>query len=146
MSSESESNATPLFSDGETKRPVTVSHLNDESFSAPGRRSYARYRNLGLGAATDHRQGAVVIDTNATVPQPTGWHYHTCEVQFVYVLKGSVTLEFEDGSSERMQAGSCVTIPGGVCHNESQASADIEVLEITVPAKIGTVAVENPLL
>ena len=29
--------------------------------------------------------------------KPTGWHYHVCEGQFVYTLKGWVELEFEDG-------------------------------------------------
>ena len=24
----------------------------------------------------------------AGMTEPTGWHYHTCEMQFVYVLKG----------------------------------------------------------
>jgi quercetin dioxygenase-like cupin family protein len=66
-------------------------------------------------------------------------------MQFVYVLRGSVVLELEDGRRELLTPGSCITIPGGVRHNEANASADIEVLEVTVPAEIGTVAVEAPM-
>ena len=33
--------------------------------------------------------------------QPTGWHYHACEDQFVYVLNGWVELEFETGETLR---------------------------------------------
>ena len=36
--------------------------------------------------------------------EPTGWHYHTCEGQFVYVLKGWVDLEFEGGESIHLAA------------------------------------------
>jgi mannose-6-phosphate isomerase-like protein (cupin superfamily) len=126
------------------RRSVEIRHLEEGSFAAIGRRSFAHYRDLGLKAASGGRQGAVVVNTNDTAPPPTGWHYHTCEVQFVYVLRGSVVLELEDGTSERLVPGSCITIPGGVRHNESSATPDIEVLEVTVPADMDTVPVDGP--
>ncbi len=69
--------------------------------------------------------------------QPTGWHYHVCEDQFVYVLNGWVELEFESGEMLRCEAGDSVYIPGGLKHNELRTSDDFEILEISTPAKLG---------
>jgi quercetin dioxygenase-like cupin family protein len=76
--------------------------------------------------------------------QPTGWHYHVCEGQFVYMLSGWVDLEFEDGQQLRIQSGESLYIPGGLRHNETAASRDLELLEISVPADMGTVACDPP--
>src|SRR6266849_5951676 len=76
--------------------------------------------------------------------QPAGWHYHVCEGQFVYTLKGWVELEFEDGSSCRLEAGDSVFIPGGMRHNEIGTSDDLEILEVCLPANMGTVPVDPP--
>jgi quercetin dioxygenase-like cupin family protein len=76
--------------------------------------------------------------------QPTGWHYHVCEGQFVYMLSGWVDLEFEDGQKLRLQSGESLYIPGGLRHNETAASRDLELLELSVPADMGTVACDPP--
>ena len=75
---------------------------------------------------------------------PTGWHYHVCEGQFVYMLSGWVDLEFEDGQKLRIQSGESLYIPGGMRHNETAASRDLELLELSVPADMGTVACDPP--
>jgi hypothetical protein len=54
--------------------------------------------------------------------KPTGWHYHVCDGQFVYVLKGWVDLEFEEGQRLQVQAGESLFIPGGLRHNETATS------------------------
>jgi uncharacterized protein YjlB len=86
----------------------------------------------------------VVIDTNGQVPQATGWHYHECEVQVLYVLAGWVDLDFEDGTSAHLVTGSCLTIPGGFGHNETGGSSDLQVIEFTVPGEMGTVPIDPP--
>ena len=67
--------------------------------------------------------------------EPTGWHYHICEMQFVYVLKGKLIIEFEDGTVATFTAGDAFFMPGGVRHNEIYVSADKEALEVSVPGK-----------
>ncbi len=76
--------------------------------------------------------------------EPTGWHYHVCEGQFVYILKGWVDLEFETGEKLHVKAGESLFIPGGMLHNETSTSDDLEVLELSVPADMGTVACDPP--
>ena len=110
----------------------------------PGRRSFFTYRDLGVTAASSGRIRAQVTVGADGMTQPSGWHYHVCEGQFVYMLSGWVDLEFEDGQKLRIQAGESLYIPGGLRHNETATSKDLELLEISVPADMGTVACDPP--
>ena len=58
--------------------------------------------------------------------------------------RAGVDLEFEDGQSIRLQAGESLYIPGGLRHNEIATSDTLEILEVSVPADMGTVACEAP--
>jgi mannose-6-phosphate isomerase-like protein (cupin superfamily) len=109
-----------------------------------GRRSFFTYRDLGVTTASSGRIRAQVTVGADGMTQPTGWHYHVCEGQFVYMLSGWVDLEFEDGQKLRIQAGESLYIPGGMRHNETATSKDLELLEISVPADMGTVACDPP--
>ena len=68
-----------------------------------------------------------------------------CDLQFVYVLKGWVDLEFEGGRVERLAEGAALAIPGGMIHNEIGMSEDYEALESRLSLPIwGTVPVDAP--
>ena len=60
----------------------------------------------------------------------------------VYILKGSATYLWE-GSEEPLvaNAGACLYQPSAGAHNVIDYSADLEVLEITMPAQYDTIAV-----
>jgi mannose-6-phosphate isomerase-like protein (cupin superfamily) len=109
-----------------------------------GRRDFFKYRDLGVTNASSGWMRAQVTSAITGMTQPTGWHYHVCEGQFVYTLKGWVELEFEDGTNCRLEAGDSVFIPGGLRHQEIRTSDDLEILEVSVPAKMGTVPVDPP--
>jgi quercetin dioxygenase-like cupin family protein len=109
-----------------------------------GRRSCLKYQDLGVSAASSGRMRAQVMSATAGMTKPTGWHYHVCDGQFVYVLEGWVDLEIEDGQTLRVQAGESLYIPGGLRHNEIATSDTLEILEVSVPADMGTVACEPP--
>ena len=109
-----------------------------------GRREFFRYRDLLVAQATGGRLRAQVMSASRGMSQPTGWHYHVCEAQFVYGLKGWVDLEFEDGRRVRLQAGESLLIPGGMKHNEVATSEEFELLEVTLPGDMGTVPCEKP--
>ena len=109
-----------------------------------GRRSFLKYQDLGVSAASSGRMRAQVMSATAGMTQPTGWHYHVCDGQFVYALKGWVDLEFADGETIRLQAGESLYIPGGLRHNEIATSETLEILEVCVPADMGTVACDPP--
>ena len=111
---------------------------------SPGRRPFFKYRDLGVEGASGGRMRAYQNNSIVGMTQPTGWHYHTCEMQFVYVLKGKLIIEFEDGTVGTFTSGDSFFIPGGVRHNEIYVSEDKEALEVSVPGKIETVTVERP--
>ena len=109
----------------------------------PGRRSFFKYRDLGLTDATEGVARAQV--TCATdIMEQTGWHYHICDVHFIYTLRGWIELEFEDGRVIRVGQGESLFIPPGLKHNETAISPDLELFEMSVPAKMGTVACDPP--
>ena len=80
---------------------------------------------------------AQVTSAEQGMSQPTGWHVHKCEAQFVYMLSGWMDLEFAD-RKVRLGAGDSMLIPGDTPHNEIGTSDTFELLEISVPADMGT--------
>jgi len=112
--------------------------------SVPGRRSFFEYRDLGVTEGSNGALRAQIMRTKAGLAEPTGWHYHACEGQFIYVLKGWVDLEFETGEKKRITEGDSMFIPGGMRHNETATSNELEILELSVPADMGTVPTDPP--
>jgi quercetin dioxygenase-like cupin family protein len=110
----------------------------------PGRRSFFKYRELGVTEATEGRMRAQVTSCTQGLGEPTGWHYHVCEHQLVYMLKGWVDLEFEDGRKIRLMPGESLMIPGGMRHNETGTADELELLEVSVPAEMKTVVCDPP--
>ena len=110
----------------------------------PGRRSFFKYRDLGVTRATGGKMRAQVTSATQGMGEPTGWHYHVCEQQFVYMLKGWVDLEFEDGTKVRLKPGESLMIPGGMRHNETGTADELEILEVSVPSEMKTVVCDPP--
>ena len=125
------------------KMKVAVTSAKQPDY-VEGRRSFFKYRDLGVTRASEGWMRAQVMSAVTGMTQPTGWHYHVCEGQFVYALKGFVELEFEDGSQCRLEAGDSCFIPGGLKHNEIRTSDDVEILEVCLPANMGTVPCDPP--
>ncbi|HEY1933562.1 MAG TPA: cupin domain-containing protein [Acetobacteraceae bacterium] len=102
-----------------------------------GRRAFFKYRDLGVTAATHGRIRAQVTKAEQGMSKATGWHVHKCEAQLVYMLSGWVDLVFAD-RKVRLSAGDSMLIPGDTPHNETGTSDTFELLEISVPADMGT--------
>ena len=120
-----------------TTTGFVVSHAKDAQFER-GLRSFFEYRDLGIAAATD---GAVVAHVIRALPGAThigAPHLHRTSFQLVYVLKGWIEFEYEGQGRVRLEAGSCVYQPPAIRHREIGHSADIEMLEIVMPAAFAT--------
>ncbi len=109
-----------------------------------GRREFFKYRDLGVTDATAGKMRAQVTLATQGLGEQTGWHYHVCEHQLVYMLKGWVDLEFEDGRKIRLMPGDSLMIPGGMRHNETGTADELELLEVSVPAEMKTVVCDPP--
>ena len=128
-----------------TEKQMRPVHFTNKTAPAvQGRRSFFTYRDLGVTEATQGAMRAQITEAVTGMTEPTGWHYHVCKAQFVYILKGWVDLEFETGEQIRVQAGESLFIPGGLRHNETRTSNDLELLEISTPAQMETVPCEPP--
>ncbi len=114
----------------------TLVRKDDPTF-VPGRRDFLKYRDLGVTAASGGRLRAQVTSAEAGLSRPTGWHVHLCEGQLVFMLKGWVELAFEDGSV-RIGEGDSLYIPGGTPHNETATSENFDLIEVSLPADMGT--------
>ena len=116
----------------------------DEATYVPGRREWMKYRELGVTEASGGRIRAQVTSATQGLSAPTGWHVHLCEGQFVYMLDGWVDLEFAGGKVVRIAEGDSMYIPGGTPHNEIATSDRFELLEVSVPADMGTESCDPP--
>jgi quercetin dioxygenase-like cupin family protein len=125
------------------KGDVAYAPASDPVF-VKGRRDFFKYRDLGVTAASGGQIRAQVTIGTQGLARATGWHRHVCDGQFVYMVKGWVELQFEDGRTIKVGQGDSVFIPGGVRHNETRASDDLEILEVSVPADMGTEPCDPP--
>ena len=126
------------------KTKFAVKHFKASQFKMRGLRNYFEYRDLGIEKATRGKVVAHVIRARPGKAPHGQWHRHNCNVQFVYVLKGSAVFEYEGVGRVTMKAGSCFYQPPGIRHREIRHSRDLEMIEIVAPAKFKTVSLEKP--
>jgi quercetin dioxygenase-like cupin family protein len=126
------------------KTRFAVSHKAKSRFVRRGLRTYFEYRDLGIKRASHGKVVAHVIRARPGKAPHGQWHKHDCQLQFVYVLKGSAVFEYEGVGKVRMKAGSCFYQPPGIRHREIRHSRDLEMIEIVAPAKFRTVSLEKP--
>ena len=128
------------------KAPVQkVAHgRKAEPVLVKGRREFFTYRDLGVAEASGGNMRAQLMTATRGLSRPTGWHYHECDGQFIYILKGWVELQFEDGKTIKVEQGDSLFIPGYLRHNETRTSDEMEILEVSVPGELGTKSCEAP--
>lgn len=116
-----------------TQHEFAVRRLADEAPWVIGRAGM-HYRDL-----IPSRLGGSIIASHIRIPDggpvPDMVHYHTVGFQLIFCYRGWVDVLYEDqGDAIRLHAGDCVTQPPGIRHRVVEASANIEVIEIGVPA------------
>ena len=121
----------------EDAKEVVIGRASDPEM-VQGRREFFQYRELGVTKATEGKMRAQVTIATQGLSEETGWHVHLCDGQFVYILEGWVDLEFAGGRKERIVAGDSIFIPGDTPHNETATSDEFQILEVSIPADMGT--------
>jgi quercetin dioxygenase-like cupin family protein len=125
---------TPRVDQPATSHEFAVRRLRDEAPWVIGRAGM-HYRDL-----IPSRLGGSIIASHIRIPDggpvPDMVHYHTVGFQLIFCYRGWVDVLYEDqGEAIRLHAGDCVTQPPGIRHRVVEASANIEVIEIGVPAE-----------
>ncbi|WP_050625539.1 cupin domain-containing protein [Bradyrhizobium viridifuturi] len=123
------------------KQRVAISHHREEDFKADGLRAYAKYRDLGISAASHGLAQAHVIRLQGPCnpDEVSKLHFHDVDFQMVYVLKGWVKTYMEGEGETLMKEGSAWTQPPRIRHMILDYSDDVELLEVILPAEFKTV-------
>jgi len=112
-----------------------VHHKADEAiwqrFRVPGFQS----RDTTIAAHTDGVAGVHVLRPSG---EETGWSRHHGDILFTFVMEGHMTLEGEGRAPYALSPGDAFVIPPGMRTRYSEASADLELLEVALPGIFDT--------
>lgn len=116
-----------------TQHKFEVRQLQDKEPWIIGRAGML-YRDL-----IPNRLGGSIMASHIRIPKggpvPDMVHYHTIGFQLIFCYSGWVKLVYEDqGEPFILNAGDCVTQPPEIRHRVLEASDNLEVIEIGVPA------------
>jgi quercetin dioxygenase-like cupin family protein len=92
-------------------------------------------RDLGIGAATDGLAGARVV--RPAGPRQPQESRHDAEFLFLFLLQGTLTLDYERRRTEQLAGGDALVIPAQHRHALGESSEDLELLEVSLPAELG---------
>jgi len=123
------------------RQRIAISHHREEDFKADGLRTYAKYRDLGIAAASHGLAQAHVIRLQGPCnpEEVSKLHFHAVDFQMVYVLKGWVKTYMDGEGETLMKQGSAWTQPPKIKHMILDYSDDVELLEVILPAEFKTV-------
>ena len=112
----------------------------------PGLREIFDYRDLGVKNGTNGDYIAHIIKANGKKQsdQVQEWHLHECTFQFVLVLNGWASFEYEGEGVHTIRKGDAINQRPWIAHREIECSPDFEVLEIVAPADFETRIVGAP--
>jgi len=126
--------ANPPLETPPTEHAFLVRRLKDNTPWVIGRAGM-HYRDLIPG-----RLGGSIIASHIRIPEagpvPDMVHYHTVGFQLIFCYSGWVRLVYEDqGPPFVLRAGDCVIQPPRIRHRVLEASDNLQVIEIGVPAE-----------
>jgi len=123
-----------------------VHNLATDATWKPGLRDIFDYRDLGVTEGTKGDYVAHIIRHNGNQTQDgvQAWHLHECDFQYVLVLNGWATFEYEGEGVKTIRKGDGILQKPFIKHREIACSEDFEVLEIVSPANFVTREVDAP--
>ena len=114
-----------------------VHHKAEEAVWEPFRLPGFVARDTTIGENTGGVAGVHVAKKGAGT---SGWTAHDADILFTFVMEGAMTLEGEGRDPHRLQAGDAFVIPPGMATRYGEATEDIQLLEVSLPASFETKA------
>lgn len=109
-----------------------VHHVAAQAQWKPWRLDGFEYADTGIGAATEGLAGVREVRRSGGV-LPARQHWHDTEFCFYFVLAGQVTVRLGD-EAVTLGRDDSITLPGNDRYGLIDASADLRLLEVTLPA------------
>lgn len=113
-----------------------VRHIAEQATYAPWRVSGLEARDIGFTEATDGVASAKVARVCGGLSSQA--MSHNAEALFWFVLQGKLGLSREEQTELTLQAGDSLVVPPNEWHRITHCSADLELLEVTLPARFDT--------
>ncbi len=110
-----------------------VRHEASEACWSPWRVEGFERRDLGIAEASVGLAGAQVVRAAGDGPTTGTWQ-HSGELAFLYVLAGSLTLAGATDAPLLLDTDDSVVVPAGVACVLTTHDADLELLEVRLPA------------
>jgi quercetin dioxygenase-like cupin family protein len=107
--------------------------LTAEAVWAPGRLPGFEARDTGIGEATKG-VASVLVFRPASQSGDGVVTRHSSDILFTFVLEGSVTLDGDGQGAHPLSEGDAYVIPPGLETSLTDASADLRLLEVSLPA------------
>lgn len=120
-------------------RPVVV-HRPDDEMPTPTMSGVERRERFG-------RKGSWADWIRNVAGDVSGWHHHAANDTYVYVSRGSVTIEFGPAGAQSVlaRAGDFFIVPSGTIHREvTSPDTDLEAFVIRLGGEPEHVSVEGP--
>ena len=114
-----------------------VHHQAEGAAWAPFRIPGFHSRDTTIAQNTQGVAGVHVVRPDGAA---TGWTAHDADILFTFVMEGTMTLEGEGRDPHALQAGDAFVIPPQMRTLYSDASADLELLEVALPGSFTTTA------
>lgn len=111
-----------------------VRHIASEASWSPWRMKGFEMRDTGIGEATAGLAGVRVLRPNSG-HNGTDKQQHGTEFCFYFVLSGQITIEV-DGKPLALASDDSITITDTTVYRFTDASADLQLLEVTLPALV----------
>lgn len=92
-------------------------------------------RDTTIAHNTKDVAGVHVVKRGSGTPD---WRAHDSDIHFTFVMEGSMVLEGEGRDPHRLEAGDAFVIPPHMLTRYSEASEDLELMEISLPGSFKT--------
>jgi len=113
-----------------------VHNRASEAQWTPGLREIFEYRDLGIRDGTNGDFVAHLIRHNGkkVQDQVQQWHVHDCTFQFVLVMNGWATFEYEGQGQRTIRKGDAILQVPGIKHREIASPANFATRVVEAPA------------
>ncbi|MDX8351137.1 cupin domain-containing protein [Cognatiyoonia sp. IB215182] len=94
-------------------------------------------RDTTIAENTKNVAGVQVLRRGQGTPE---WMTHDADIHFTFMMQGTMTLEGEGKAPYTLEPGDAFVIPPGMATRYAAPSDDIELLEVTLPGAVSTLA------